>query len=82
MTREPEAARRSADAILADTPDHLLAWILRVRVAETGDDQAALARAQEGFRSALETERDTDRPEYAQHGALIAEQARRIGLTF
>lgn len=82
MTGQPGAARRLADGMIADAPDHLLAWILRIRVAEATDDPAALARAQEGFRSALEAERGADRPEYGQHAALIAEQASRIGLTF
>lgn len=81
MTDDPAGARSSADAILAEAPDHLLAWILRINVARALDDEAALAEARERFRSALPAERDASRPEYAQHAGLIEEQARRVGAT-
>lgn len=81
MTGNPAGARESADAILAGNPDHLLAWILRINVAETLADQAALAEARERFRSALAPERAAGRPEYSQHAGLIDEQARQVGAT-
>ena len=81
MTGDPAGARASADAILAGNPDHLLAWILRINVAEALADEAELAEARERFRSALASERAAGRPEYAQHAGLIDEQARRVGAT-
>lgn len=81
MTGDPAGARESADAILAANPDHLLAWIVRINAAEALGDEAGLAEAHERFRSALSSERAADRPEYAQHGGLIDEQARRLGAT-
>lgn len=81
MAEDPAGARGSADAILGGNPDHLLAWILRIKVAEALGDEAGLAEARERFRSALPSERAADRPEYAQHGGLIDEQARRAGAT-
>lgn len=81
MTGDPDGARESADAILAGNPDHLLGWILRINVAEARADEAGLAEARERFRAALASERAADRPEYAQHGSLIDEQARQVGAT-
>ncbi len=81
MTGDPPGARESADAILTGNPDHLLAWILRINVAEALADEAALAEARESFRSALASERAAGRPEYAQHAGLIDEQARQVGAT-
>lgn len=81
MTGDPAGARESADAILAENPDHLLAWILRINVAEGLADEAGLAEARERFRSALPSERAANRSEYAQHAGLIDEQASRVGAT-
>lgn len=81
MTGDAAGARESADAILAEAPDHLLAWILRINVAEARADEGGLADARERFRSALEAEGAASRPEYAQHAGLIDEQARRVGAT-
>jgi len=81
MTGDPAGARAAADAILVANPDHLLAWILRINVAEALADEAELAEARERFRSALVSERAAGRPEYAQHSGLIDEQARRVGAT-
>jgi hypothetical protein len=79
MTGDAAGARESADAILAEVPDHLLAWILRINVAAARADEGALAEARERFRAALESESVAGRPEYAQHAGLIDEQARRVG---
>lgn len=81
MTGDRAGARESADAILTGNPDHLLAWIIRINVAEALADEAALAEARESFRSALASERASGRPEYAQHAGLIDEQARRVSAT-
>ncbi|MFW6088669.1 MAG: hypothetical protein ACODAB_02880 [Gemmatimonadota bacterium] len=81
MTGDPAGAREAADAILSGNPDHLLAWILRINVAEALADEAGLAEARERFRSALASERAADRPEYSQHGGLIDEKARRLDAT-
>lgn len=81
MTGDTAGARETADAILAAEPDHLLAWILRINVAEASGDAAALADARDGFRSGLEAERGAGRPEYEQHAGLIDEHAQRIGAT-
>lgn len=81
MTGDATGARAAADAILAGAPDHLLAWILRINVAEAVGDDAGLAEARAGFRSGLETGRSASRPEYDQHAGLIDEQARRLGVT-
>ncbi|HSM07528.1 MAG TPA: zinc ribbon domain-containing protein [Gemmatimonadota bacterium] len=81
MTGDSDGARESADAILAGNPDHLLAWILRINVAEALADEAGLAEARERFRAALASERAAGRPEYAQHSSLIDGQARQVGAT-
>lgn len=75
-----EAARSAADAILSDTPRHLLGWILRGRIAEAAGDAAALEAARDGFRSAYETERDAGRTGYAEHARLIDEKASELGV--
>lgn len=80
MTGDAAAARQSADAILAENPDHLLAWILRARVAQLRGDEAAVTEARRRFTAALETERSAARPEYRQHAALIDEQAAELGV--
>lgn len=74
------AAGSAADAILSDTPTHLLGLILRGRIAEAAGDDAALARAREEFRSAYATERDAGRTGYAEHAQLIDEEAEKVGL--
>ena len=79
MTGDADAARQSADAILAGAPDHLLGWILRARIAELRGDEAALAEARRRFTAALAEERAAGRPEYQQHAALIDEQAEAFG---
>lgn len=79
MAGDAAGARQSADAILVENPDHLLAWILRARIAELRGDEAALAEAGSRFTEALETERAAGRPEYEQHAALIDEQAAELG---
>jgi hypothetical protein len=69
------AAGREADAMLAEAPDHLLALVLRMRLAERTGDDAALAEARRHFSSVLEAERASGRPEYAQHANLIDAEA-------
>lgn len=75
------AANRAADAILSDTPGHLLGLILRGRIAEAAGDEAALTRARDDFRAAYESERDADRTGYAEHAQLIDEEAQEAGLS-
>lgn len=69
------AAGREADAMLAEAPDHLLALVLRMRLAERTGDDAALAEARRHFFSILEPERASGRPEYAQHANVIDAEA-------
>lgn len=78
MQGDVEAAERSAEAILARGPNHLLGWLLRVRVAEFRGDDAALAEARDAYLGALDAERATNRPEYEQHGSLIDAEAARL----
>jgi len=79
MQGNPGAAGQSADAILAENPDHLLAWILRGQVAEAQGDQEGLAEARRNFNAALASERAAGRPEYEQHATLIDQQAEEFG---
>lgn len=75
MRGDTAAAGRAADAILAEAPDHLLALVLRARLAERAGDEAARAEARRHLFSVLEMERASGRPEYAQHANLIDAEA-------
>ncbi len=80
LNGDPGAARTAAEAILADTPGHLLGWILRIRIAEASGDSGALAEARDGFRGAYAAERDAGRTGYAEHAQLIDDAAREMGV--
>lgn len=75
MRGDTAAAGRTAGTILAVAPDHLLALLLRARLAELAGDGAARAEARRHFLSVLDSERATGRPEYAQHANLIDAEA-------
>ena len=79
MQDDIAVASAEADAILGEAPSHLLGWLLRVRLAEEGGDEAARAEATSRFLEALPAERSADRPEYRQHGTLIDSEAARLG---
>jgi hypothetical protein len=68
------AARAVADTILAQNPDHLFGYIVRAEAAKTAGDAAGEQKAKTDFQAkvAAETAR-ADRPEYAEHQALIDE---------
>jgi hypothetical protein len=75
MRGDTAAAGRTADAMLAEAPDHLLALVLRARLAERAGDEAARVEAHRHFLAALEAERAKERPEYAQHANVIDAEA-------
>jgi hypothetical protein len=68
------AARAVADTILAQSPDHLFGYIVRAEAARAAGDAAGERQAKADFSAkvAAETAR-ADRPEYAEHQALIDE---------
>jgi hypothetical protein len=60
-----------ADTILATTPQHLLAFVIRGTVAELTRDQAALDRARTDFLAAWAADPKRDRQEYLDHQAVL-----------
>ena len=60
-----------ADTILAQTPRHLLAYMIRGTVAELTGDQAALDRARTDFLAAWAADPRRDRQEYLDHQAVL-----------
>jgi hypothetical protein len=68
-----------ADTIMAAAPNHLFGWVIRATVAEALGDQAALARGRKGFLDHYEAEISQNRPEYAEHKAVLDEFRRQAG---
>jgi len=56
-----------ADSMVAQVPNHLLAWVIRGSVAEARADQAGLAEARRAFLAAWQADPKRDRPEYLDH---------------
>jgi tetratricopeptide (TPR) repeat protein len=56
-----------ADSMVAQVPNHLLAWVIRGGVAEARADQAGLAEARRAFLAAWKADPKRDRPEYRDH---------------
>ncbi|MCI0434796.1 MAG: zinc ribbon domain-containing protein [Gemmatimonadetes bacterium] len=67
-----DAARRTAQQILAQEPDHLLGIAATAEAAAgAGDDDAARA-AWQRYLDALESERSKQKSEYLDHSAMLA----------
>jgi hypothetical protein len=70
---ETAAARAQADTILKGSATHLYGLVLRIRLAEAAQDNAATQRALRAYASAYASERAKNLPEYAQHAQLLLE---------
>jgi Double zinc ribbon len=77
MAGNLDQARRQADAILADYPDHLLGLILGARVAQLRNDEATRVKLYHKLLSVEQVEQAKPVEEYARHkgdiDAAIAE---------
>lgn len=60
-----------ADSILAETPGHLLAYVIRAEVAERQDQSAALAASYRDFLAHVDAELRAGRKEYADHRPVL-----------
>jgi len=66
------AALAIADTILRENPNHLFAYLIRAETADHQGDAAAARAARQAFDSVYAAEiTRTDRPEYAEHKAVI-----------
>lgn len=65
------AARALADTILADSPGHLFAYVIRGTVAELLGDSAALAQARRDFAAHEAAETKANRVEYLEHRPVL-----------
>jgi hypothetical protein len=64
-------AMEKARAISDAQPQHLFGILLKGRIAEVTQDQAALAAAHRAFRDAYKAEAAAQRPEYPGHQVII-----------
>lgn len=60
-----------ADTIARNSPNHLLADVIRSEVAEARGDRAAATRSREQFLQHYAAQLATGRPEYTEHKALL-----------
>lgn len=60
-----------ADTLLAGTPNHLLAFVIRGTVAEVTGDQAGLAAARRSFLAGWAADPKRDRQEYLDHQPVL-----------
>jgi len=74
----PDAAAVHAETILAQSPDHLLAWILSEQIADGRGDTSAAEQARNRFLQALESQRSLNLEEYEQHRGIIDDQVARL----
>ena len=72
------AALALADTIQTESPDNLLADLLRIEVAEAGTDSAARGRAARNFLSHYDRQIALPRPEYRDHRAMLEDMKRRL----
>lgn len=74
LTRDYDAARRTAERILSGAPDHLLALSAAGNAAHEAGDRAAAQSYYRRFVAAYAKEKGrTDLPEYRDHGRVFAE---------
>jgi len=76
---DSEAARSSAEAILAEESDHLLGLILSARVADLTNDESTAAEFRGRLKAAVEAGGIPDRPEYESHRPLIERELEEAG---
>ena len=67
------AALALADTILAESPGHLFAYVIRGEVGRARNDSGLLARAQQDFRANYDSALRSNRVEYLEHKAVIDE---------
>jgi hypothetical protein len=70
-TGDVAAAQALADTILAETPGHLLGYVLLGTVARFQKDSQALARNYQEFLKHYDAEMKAKRPEYTEHARSI-----------
>jgi len=68
-----EPARALADTILAESPGHLFAYVIRGTAARIEGNPAAQARAEREFLAHYPAEMAKKRVEYADHGPVLEE---------
>lgn len=74
----PDAAAAHAEAILAQSPDHLLGWVLLEQIADRRGDAAGADEARRRFLEVLDAQRALNLQEYVQHKGIIDDQAARL----
>jgi hypothetical protein len=77
QTGETASAVALADTILAQSPGHLLGYVVRGTAAELRGDTAALVRARREFLARFTGETAAGRPEYRDHAPVIEEFKRK-----
>lgn len=74
----PDAAEVHVEAILAQSPDHLLAWILSERIADMRGDMSAAELARSRFLEVYDSQQGLNLEEYVQHRGIIDDQLARL----
>lgn len=80
VTGDPEASRLQLDSLAQESPNHLLASMLRATLGQLNGDEQELRRAYRAFLDAYDSEMASAKQEYTDHqGAIQAfrEQAQR-----
>ncbi len=70
-TGDLAGARALADTILANDPTHLFGFMIEGALAQFARNDAALARAYQGFNAAYDKEIAAGRPEYRDHQTAV-----------
>ncbi len=73
QVRQWPAALALADTILAESPGHLFAYVIRGEVARARNDSRLLAQAQRDFRANYDSALRSKRVEYLEHKPVIDE---------
>lgn len=71
QVQDVAAARALADTILAESPGHLLAYVIRGEVAGVSKNPQLRARAERDFLAHYDAERRAGRAEYLDHAPVL-----------
>ena len=71
QVQDVAAARALADTILAESPGHLLAYVIRGEVASVSKDPRLRAQAERDFLAHYDAEQRAGRVEYLDHGPVL-----------